>query len=162
MVQQLVGRVAFVLLSWRVQERMWKRRAAYQLAQEAAAEGRRRLQKEADAALAAKDGAAKATVRGSKAKKDEQLEQQPALEECIAGGVPTMVNGHCVGQFLSHRNHPIGLLLWALQVGRWTNNVLNCSWWSGGCFGGVQCTRGSSLVLMLLLDQWHRCASGDR
>lgn len=67
-----------------LQERLWKRRAAYQIGHAAAAEGRRRLEK----AAAAKEAAAKSssTGRGSKAHKKEEAEQQLKEQQSIAGG----------------------------------------------------------------------------
>lgn len=69
------------------QERLWKRRAAYQIGQAAAAEGRRRLQAAAEAA-AVKD-------KASKAVKQEEEQQQPQKQkaETIAGEAAS--DQHC-------------------------------------------------------------------
>ena len=65
-----------------VQERLWKRRAAYHIGHAAAAEGRRRL----EAAAAKKEAAAKSSSgRGSKAAKKEEAEQQLKQQQSIAG-----------------------------------------------------------------------------
>jgi hypothetical protein len=65
-----------------LQERLWRRRAAYHIGHEAAAEGRRRL----EARAAAKEAASKGSSgRGSKAAKKEEAEQQLKEQQSIAG-----------------------------------------------------------------------------
>lgn len=66
-----------------LQERLWRRRAAYHIGHAAAAEGRRRL----EAAAAKKEAAAKSTSsgRGSKAAKKEEAEQQLKEQHSITG-----------------------------------------------------------------------------
>lgn len=77
-----------ILLTWlrlNVQERLWKRRAAYQLAQEAAAEGRRRLQAAQETAAAKQaEAGTKQSSRSSKVKKEDAADQQDVAES-IAG-----------------------------------------------------------------------------
>lgn len=82
--------VVGVFVATPLQERLWRRRAAYHIGHAAAAEGRRRLEK----AAAAKEAAAKSSSgRGSKAQKKEEAEQQLKEQQSIAGGLQNRGEG---------------------------------------------------------------------